>query len=138
MPTAAICCAARRRHAPTLRCVADLDAAFREFGLPLYLRSDNGSPFASRGAGGLSRLSVKLIKAGVTPELIAPGKPQHNGRHERMHLTLLKEAATPPARTLREQIRRLQAFQRLYNDQRPHQALDNATPADRYTGINQE
>lgn len=110
-----------------------LDAAFREFGLPLNLRSDNGSPFASRGVGGLSRLSVKLIKAGVTPERIAPGKPQQNGRHERMHLTLLKEAATPPARTLREQIRRLQAFQRLYNEQRPHQALGNATPADRYT-----
>jgi putative transposase len=110
-----------------------LDAAFREFGLPYYLRSDNGSPFASRGAGGLSRLSVKLIKAGVTPERIAPGKPQQNGRHERMHLTLLKEAADPPARTLREQIKRLWAFQRLYNEQRPHQALDNATPADRYT-----
>jgi putative transposase len=110
-----------------------LDAAFREFGLPLYLRSDNGSPFASRGVGGLSRLSVKLIKAGVTPERIAPGKPQQNGRHERMHLTLLKEAASPPARTLREQVRRLQAFQRLYNEQRPHQALGNATPADRYT-----
>jgi transposase InsO family protein len=110
-----------------------LDAAFREFGLPLYLRSDNGSPFASRGAGGLSRLSVKLIKAGVTPERIAPGKPQQNGRHERMHLTLLKEAASPPARTLREQIKRLQAFQRLYNEKRPHQALDNATPADCYT-----
>jgi putative transposase len=109
-----------------------LDAAFREFGLPLYLRSDNGSPFASRGAGGLSRLSVKLIKAGVTPERIAPGKPQQNGRHERMHLTLLREAVSPPARTLREQIRRLQAFQQLYNEQRPHQALDNATPADRY------
>ncbi|WP_245327024.1 helix-turn-helix domain-containing protein, partial [Bradyrhizobium sacchari] len=65
-----------------------LDAAFREFGLPNFLRSDNGSPFASRGAGGLSRLSVNLIKAGVTPERIAPGKPQQNGRHERMHLTL--------------------------------------------------
>lgn len=110
-----------------------LDATFREFGLPLYLRSDNGSPFASRGAGGLSRLSVKLIKAGVTPERIAPGKPQQNGRHERMHLTLLKEAVNPPARTLREQVRRLQAFQRLYNEQRPHQALGNDTPADRYT-----
>jgi putative transposase len=109
-----------------------LDAAFREFGLPLHLRSDNGSPFASRGAGGLSRLSVKLIKAGIAPERIAPGKPQQNGRHERMHLTLLKEAVNPPARTLREQIRQLQAFQRLYNEQRPHQALDNATPADRY------
>jgi transposase InsO family protein len=109
-----------------------LDAAFREFGLPLYLRSDNGSPFASRGAGGLSRLSVKLIKAGVTPERIAPGKPQQNGRHERMHLTLLQDTANPPARTLRQQIKRLRAFQRLYNEQRPHQALDNAAPADRY------
>jgi putative transposase len=109
-----------------------LDAAFREFGLPLHLRSDNGSPFASRGAGGLSRLSVKLIKAGVTPERIAPGKPQQNGRHERMHLTLLQDAASPPARTLREQVKRLQAFQHVYNEERPHQALDNATPADRY------
>jgi putative transposase len=110
-----------------------LDAAFREFGLPLHLRSDNGSPFASRGAGGLSKLSVKLIKAGVTPERIAPGKPQQNGRHERMHLTLLQDAASPPARNLREQVKRLQAFQRVYNHERPHQALDNATPADRYT-----
>lgn len=109
-----------------------LDAAFREFGLPQYLRSDNGSPFASRGAGGLSRLSVKLIKAGVTPERIAPGKPQQNGRHERMHLTLLQEIANPPAPSLREQHKRLRSFQRLYNEERPHQALDNATPADRY------
>lgn len=109
-----------------------LDAAFREFGLPRYLRSDNGSPFASRGAGGLSRLSVKLIKAGVTPERIAPGKPQQNGRHERMHLTLLQEAADPPARSMREQLKRLHEFQRRYNEERPHQALGNATPADCY------
>ena len=109
-----------------------LDAAFREFGLPHYMRSDNGSPFASRGAGGLSRLSVKLIKAGVTPERIAPGKPQQNGRHERMHLTLLQEVANPPARNMREQLERLRSFQRLYNEERPHQALDHATPADRY------
>ena len=75
---------------------------------------------------------MKLIKAGVMPERIEPGKPQQNGRHERMHLTLLQETANPPARTLREQIKRLQAFQRLYNEQRPHQALDHATPADCY------
>lgn len=110
-----------------------LDATFREFGLPRYLRSDNGSPFASRGAGGLSRMSVKLIKAGVTPERIAPGKPQQNGRHERMHLTLLQDTASPPAHSLREQLKRLRNFQRIYNEQRPHQALGNATPADRYT-----
>jgi putative transposase len=109
-----------------------LDAAFREFGLPRYLRSDNGSPFAACGAGGLSKLSVKLIKAGVTPERIDPGKPQQNGRHERMHLTLLQEVADPPANSMREQLKRLRDFQRLYNEERPHQALDNATPADRY------
>jgi len=106
-----------------------LDAAFREFGLPHYMRSDNGSPFASRGAGGLSRLSVKLIKAGVVPERIAPGKPQQNGRHERMHLTLLQDTASPPAPSLRQQLKRLHDFQRLYNEQRPHQALGNATPS---------
>jgi len=109
-----------------------LDAAFREYGLPLRLRSDNGPPFASHGAGGLSRLAVKVIKAGVTPERIAPGKPQQNGRHERMHLTLLQDTATPPARSLREQIERFHAFLRLYNDERPHQALGNDTPAERY------
>jgi transposase InsO family protein len=109
-----------------------LDAAFREFGLPHYMRSDNGPPFASVGAGGLSKLSVMLIKAGVTPERIAPGKPQQNGRHERMHLTLLQDVADPPAKSMREQLKRLRDFQRLYNEERPHQALDNATPADRY------
>jgi putative transposase len=110
-----------------------LDAAFREFGLPHYMRSDNGSPFASCGAGGLSMLSVRLIKAGVVPQRIKPGKPQQNGRHERMHLTLLQDAATPPSRTLREQLKRLHDFQRIYNEERPHQSLGEATPADLYT-----
>jgi transposase InsO family protein len=110
-----------------------LDAAFREFGLPRGLRSDNGAPFASRGAGGLSKLSVKVIKAGVRPERIAPGKPQQNGRLERLHLTLLQDTASPPARSLRQQIERFKAFQQLYNDERPHAALGNDTPADHYT-----
>lgn len=109
-----------------------LDAAFREFGLPQRLRSDNGSPFASTGAGGLTRLAVKVIKAGVTPERIKPGKPQQNGRLERLHLTLLKDAANPPARTLREQIVRFRSYQRLYNEERPHQALNNDTPAEHF------
>jgi transposase InsO family protein len=109
-----------------------LDAAFREFGLPWVLRSDNGPPFASRGLGGLSTLSVKVIKAGVRPERIMPGKPQQNGRLERLHLTLLREAADPPAASLRQQILRLKEFQRLYNEERPHQALGNATPAEHY------
>ena len=110
-----------------------LDAAFREFGRPRRLRSDNGPPFASTGAGGLSRLAVKVIKAGVVPERIAPGKPQQNGRLERLHLTLLRDAADPPSRTLREQIKRLHQFQRLYNEERPHAALGNDTPAEHYS-----
>ena len=110
-----------------------LDAAFREFGLPVRLRSDNGPPFASCGAGGLSRLSVKVIKAGVLPERIAPGKPQQNGRLERLHLTLLQDTAKPPAANLRAQLVRLRTFQRCYNEERPHQALGNATPAAHYT-----
>jgi putative transposase len=107
-------------------------AAFREFGLPHTLRSDNGPPFASRGPGGLSKLSVKVIKAGVIPERIAPGKPQQNGRLERLHLTLLQDTANPPARSLRQQIDRFKVFQRLYNEERPHEALGNDTPADHF------
>jgi len=109
-----------------------VEAAFREFGLPRVLRSDNGPPFASRGVGGLSRLSVKVVKAGVLPERIAPGKPQQNGRLERLHLTLLQDTASPPAPALRKQQQRFQAFQRLYNEERPHAALDNDTPAEHY------
>jgi putative transposase len=109
-----------------------LDAAFREFGLPLHLRSDNGAPFASCGAGGLSQLAVKVIKAGVTPERIEPGKPQQNGRLERLHLTLLQDTAQPPAATLREQLSRLRRFRQVYNEERPHTALAHATPAEHY------
>ena len=110
-----------------------LDAAFREYGLPLALRSDNGPPFASVGAGGLSRLAVKVIQAGVLPERIAPGKPQQNGRHERLHLTLKQETASPPARRLAQQLERFHAFQRSYNEERPHAALDHDTPAEHYS-----
>jgi len=109
-----------------------LDAAFREFGLPKNLRSDNGPPFASVGAGGLSKLSVKVIKAGVVPERIEPGKPQQNGRLERLHLTLLQDTADPPAYSLRQQRARFRHFQQLYNEDRPHAALDHNTPSEHY------
>ena len=108
------------------------DAAFREFGLPKAMRSDNGPPFAGKGAGGLTGLSVKLVKAGVLPERITPGKPQQNGRHERMHLTLKRDTANPPARSWREQQRRFAAFRRLYNEERPHEALGQTPPARHY------
>jgi putative transposase len=104
------------------------EAAFCEFGLPLAIRTDNGAPFASVGAGGLSQLAVWWIKLGVKPERIEPGKPQQNGRHERMHRTLKGETAAPPAATLAEQQRRFDAFRALYNKERPHEALDFATP----------
>lgn len=108
------------------------DAAFREFGRPLVIRSDNGPPFASCGVGGLSRLSVKLIKAGVLPERIVPGKPQQNGRHERLHRTVKADTASPPAATLRAQQRRFDTFRRIFNEQRPHEALGQTPPMDHY------
>ncbi len=114
-------------------CVRDaFDAAFCEFGLPLAIRSDNGPPFASVGAGGLSRLSVWWIKLGVRPERIDPGKPQQNGRHERLHRTLKEDAASPPKATLAEQQRAFDVFRAVYNHERPHEALDFATPASLY------
>ena len=89
----------------------------------------NGPPFASTAVAGLSRLAVKLIKTGIRPERIAPGKPHQNGAHERMHLTLKQETASPPARTLAEQIARFDAFQKTYNQDRPHEALGQIPPA---------
>jgi putative transposase len=109
-----------------------LDAAFREYGLPLYLRSDNGPPFATCAPGRLSKISINLIKAGVIPEYIQPGKPQQNGRHERMHLTLKNETASPPANNLELQMIRFQEFREYFNFTRPHEALEQKVPADLY------
>ena len=109
-----------------------VEAAFREYGLPRVIRSDNGPPFASVGAGGLSPLAVKLVKAGVVPERIDPGQPQQNGRLERLHQTLKQETASPPAATLRAQRRRFEAFLRTYNEERPHEALGQTPPALHY------
>jgi transposase InsO family protein len=109
-----------------------LDAAFREFGLPQVMRSDNGPPFAGTGVAGLSELAVRLIKAGVLPERIAPGKPQQNGRHERLHLTLKEETTTPPAANGRAQQRRFDSFRQHFNEERPHEALGQTPPAQHY------
>jgi putative transposase len=106
---------------------------FSEYGLPERIRSDNGVPFASRARGGLSRLSIWWVRLGIVPERIAPGKPQQNGRHERMHRTLKQAATRPPAASQRAQQRRFNAFCREYNHQRPHEALDQQTPASQYT-----
>jgi putative transposase len=108
------------------------DEAFREYGLPLRLRTDNGPPFASKAVGGLSRLSVGWVKLGITPERIEPGQPQQNGRHERMHRTLKAETAQPPMTTAAAQQASFDAFRRMYNDERPHEALQQKPPASAY------
>jgi putative transposase len=108
------------------------DEAFREYGLPDRIRSDNGPPFGSVGAGRLTGLSIKLIKAGVTPEWIRPGHPEENGRHERFHLTLKQEVASPPRETLALQIQVMSQFQHEYNHERPHEALGMKTPGSCY------
>jgi putative transposase len=111
---------------------AAVERAMREHGMPLAIRSDNGAPFASSGAGGLSRLAVQWVKLGIRLERIAPGAPQQNGRHERMHGTLKKETACPPAGSIAEQQTRFDEFRCRYNHERPHEALGQATPASRY------
>jgi len=107
--------------------------AFYEYGLPLRIRTDNGPPFATTGAGRLSRLSINLIKAGVTPEWINPGHPEENGRHERFHRSLKYETASPPAATFEEQILRMRVFVDEYNFERPHESIDLQTPGSIYT-----
>jgi transposase InsO family protein len=110
------------------------EATFREFGLPDAIRTDNGEPFASVGLMGLSRLAVWWTRLGITHQRIEPGRPQQNGSHERMHGTLKRETASPPALTLRAQQARFDAFCVEYNDQRPHEGLAKmATPGSLYT-----
>jgi len=108
------------------------EAAFREYGLPNAIRTDNGAPFASVALAGLSALAVWWIKLGIWPERIDPGKPQQNGRHERMHRTLRESTAAPPSSSLRRQQQAFDQFREEYNHQRPHQALAMQTPSDFY------
>ena len=111
---------------------SSLERVFRERGLPARVRSDNGAPFASIGAGRLSRLNVWWLKLGIAVERIEPGKPQQNGRHERLHRTLKAETARPPASGRRAQQRRFDRFRAEYNDERPHEALGQRPPAATY------
>jgi transposase InsO family protein len=108
---------------------AIFEAAFREYGMPQAIRTDNGAPFASRAVAGLSRLALWWIKLGITPERIEAGHPEQNGRHERMHRTMKQETAQPPAANRRAQQRKMDRFREEYNQVRPHEALAMQTPA---------
>ncbi len=110
----------------------DFTQLFREYGLPQRIRTDNGVPFASNALARLSTLSVWWVKLGIYPEQIEPGKPAQNGKHERMHRTLKKEATIPPEKNLAAQQKRFDAFRKEYNTQRPHEALAMKTPSALY------
>lgn len=109
-----------------------LEATFWEHGLPRYMLSDNGPPFGSVGLGRLSRLGVWLLRLGIQPVFIEPGRPDQNGRHERFHETLKAETATPPRPSIRAQQAAFKIFQRIYNEQRPHEAIGMRVPAQLY------
>lgn len=108
------------------------ESAFEEFGLPDIMRVDNGTPFASRAPGGLSKLNIWWMKLGIQTERITPGRPTENGRHERIHKTLKLETGQLPRVTFDEQQRRFDRFMHVYNDLRPHEALGNLCPRDVY------
>jgi hypothetical protein len=116
-------------HTDHVHVKAVLEAAFREYGLPNALRTDNGPPFATTTVGGLSLISIWLLKLGIVPERIAPGRPAQNGRHERMHRTLKAETATPPRATLRAQQRAFDTFRHEFNTERPHESINQQPPA---------
>ena len=113
----------------TERVRAIFEAAFREYGMPMAIRTDNGAPFASQAIAGLSRLAVWWMKLGIVVERIEAGHPEQNGRHERMHRTLKQETAKPPAAHRRAQQRAMDKFREEYNQVRPHEALGMQTPA---------
>lgn len=126
-----LCCrVTEKTDGPHVRAV--MEAVFRQHGLPAAMRTDNGPPFASRAPAGLSRLSMWWLQLGIHHERIEPGRPDQNGRHERMHRTLKQETASPPAANRSRQQQAFIAFERIYNGERPHEALDGQRPADVY------
>ena len=118
-----------RTQEATQRC---FDRAFRDYGLPERIRSDNGGPFAGTGLGRLSQLNVWWMRLGIIPERIAPGHPEQNGSHEQFHSVLKAETARPPAPNGPAQQQRFRRFRRVYNEERPHEALGGRSPASCY------
>lgn len=123
-------------YRPTLKETMDyFEKVFYLYGLPDAIRTDNGTPFAGHGNHGLSRLSIWWLKLGILPERIDAGCPEQNGRHERMHRTLKEATTKPQQKNLRKQQEVFNKFKQEYNYERPHQALDNKTPADVYVSV---
>jgi putative transposase len=108
------------------------ERAFREYGLPAAIRTDNGVPFATTGIHGLSQLNVWWMRLGIQHQRIRPASPQENGAHERMHKTLKAEAIRPPKGNLAAQQRAFSAFRTEFNTERPHRALGGAPPGSVY------
>jgi transposase InsO family protein len=110
------------------------EKVFQEYGLPQAIRTDNGLPFSSPNSlYGLSKLSVWWLRLGIAIERIKPGNPQQNGRHERMHLTMKNEVCRPAAYNILQQQEKLDAFQEVFNNERPHQAIGMRCPSQLYT-----
>jgi putative transposase len=124
-------CAARLSTKP-VEARPIFERLFREYGLPDAIRTDNGAPFATPAFCGLSQLSVWWITLGIRHQRIEPGRPEQNGRHERMHRALKAEATRPPEHHHHAQQARCAPFCREYNEERPHEALHHRTPASRY------
>lgn len=111
-----------------------LEAAFREYGQPEIIKSDNGVPFAARTIGGLSQLSIWLIQHGIIPERIDKGKPTQNGRHERLHKTLKEAVMKPPKQSMKAQQQEFDKFRYEYNELRSHESLERQTPSQVFAG----
>ena len=121
------------KHPSLKETMIGFEQAFIEFGLPNAIKTDNGQPFAGLSIGGLTHLSIWLLKLGIMPERIEKGHPEQNGRHERMHRTLKEATALLPKATFIEQQCCFDTFRNEYNYERPHKALDGQRPADIYS-----
>jgi len=108
------------------------EKAFKEYGLPKVIRTDNGTPFSSGNRYGISELNLWWIRLGIHPERIKPGRPDQNGQHERMHRDLKEDTARPPASTIKNQQKKFDWFVQMYNFERPHEALGMNVPSSRY------
>ena len=122
----------------TTGAITTFERLFQQLGLPSAIRTDNGVPFATAAIGGLSQLNVWWTRLGIVHQRIDPGKPQQNGRHERMHKTLKAEATKPAQKNQQAQQERFDTFRHEFNAERPHEALDQQTPASLYTSSSRQ